>query len=123
MNEQSGAKDQPKSRKKPAGKQLRIELPEDITPIYANIVRVAHSPSEIIFDFASFLPGDTSIEIQTRILMTPVGAKVLHRTLSDNMERYEAAFGEISLPKRESLADQLFKQQPPASDPPDDEGT
>jgi hypothetical protein len=48
--------------------------------------------------------------------MSPLGAKLLHRALSENLARYESAFGEIKLPGESStLADFLFR--PPA--PPD----
>ncbi len=39
--------------------------------IYANLVRISHSPGELVFDFAQLLPGDTSAEIITRVLMSP----------------------------------------------------
>ena len=50
--------------------------------------------------------------------MTPLSAKLLVRALTDNITRYEAAFGEIHLPTNTTLADNLFRpfQQPP--DPP-----
>ena len=55
--------------------------------------------------------------------MSPLSAKLLLRALSENLSRYEAAFGEISMP-RSSLADQLFKpfQQPNDGVGPAEEG-
>jgi hypothetical protein len=48
--------------------------------------------------------------------MSPLGAKLLHRALTENLARYEAAFGEIKIPGESgTLADFLFR--PPA--PPD----
>ena len=34
-----------------------IELPPDLEAIYANMVRISHSPAELVFDFARMLPG------------------------------------------------------------------
>ena len=55
--------------------------------------------------------------------MSPLSAKLLLRALSENITRYETAFGEIIIPTT-SLADALFKpfQQPPDEPPeaPDD---
>ncbi|MEI6289279.1 MAG: DUF3467 domain-containing protein [Chloroflexota bacterium] len=92
----------------PARPQTTLEVPENIQPVYANLVRIAHSPADLVFDFAHLLPGETRAKVGARILMSPLSAKLLFRALSENLSRYEAAFGEISLP-RSSLADHLFK--------------
>jgi hypothetical protein len=93
--------------------QTTLEVPENIQPVYANLVRIAHSPADLVFDFAHLLPGENNARVGARILMSPLSAKLLYRALGENLARYEAAFGEISLP-RSSLADHLFKpfQQP-----------
>lgn len=97
----------------PARPQTTLDVSENIQPVYANLVRIAHSPADLVFDFAHLLPGETRAKVGARILMSPLSAKLLYRALSENLARYEAAFGEISLP-RSSLADHLFKpfQQP-----------
>lgn len=94
--------------------QTTLEVPADIQPVYANLVRIAHSPADLVFDFAHLLPGENKARVGARILMSPLSAKLLYRALGENLARYEATFGEISLP-RSSLADYLFKpfQQPP----------
>lgn len=80
---------------------------------YSNLARIAHSPADFVIDFAHWLPGDTQAWIQVRILLSPLSAKLLLRALAENLARYEAAFGEISVPgSGPSLADLLF--QPPA---------
>jgi hypothetical protein len=47
--------------------------------------------------------------VQSRILMSPVSAKLFYRALAENLSRYEAAFGEINIPGGVSLADTLFR--------------
>lgn len=83
-------------------------IPQGLVLEYANLVRIAHSPSEMVFDFAHLLPGSTSAQISSRIIMSPIGAKLLMRALSENITRYETTFGEINLPGGSSLADNLF---------------
>lgn len=85
--------------------------------IYANLVRISHSPGELVFDFAQLLPGDTSAEIITRVLMSPIGAKLFYRALGDNLQRYEFVFGEIHLPANNNLANTLFKDIHPPDKP------
>jgi Protein of unknown function (DUF3467) len=89
-----------------------LEVPPDLITNYANVVRIAHSPSELVFDFAHLLPGVSPARVCTRVVMSPLGAKLLQRALAENLSRYEAAFGEIKVPGENSLADFLFR--PPA---------
>jgi hypothetical protein len=37
-----------------------LEVPADLETIYANLVRISHSPSELVYDFAHLLPGTTN---------------------------------------------------------------
>ncbi|MCW5875032.1 MAG: DUF3467 domain-containing protein [Anaerolineales bacterium] len=104
-----------------AGKPApRLVIPPTTELVYSNVVRVAHSPAEIVFDFGRLLPGELDIFIKTRVLMSPLSAKLLQRALSENLSKYESQFGEIKLPEGKSLADNLFKsiQSPDAPDEP-----
>lgn len=99
---------------RPQGAQMPpMELPEDLSIEYANLVRISHSPSEIVFDFAQLFPGASPARISSRIVMSPVGAKLLFRALGENLSKYETAFGEIKVPGNSSLAEYLFR--PPES--------
>jgi len=89
-----------------------LEVPADLVAVYANLVRIAHSPSELVLDFAHLLPGVTPARVGTRVVMSPLGAKLLHRALTENLARYESAFGEIKVPGEASLADYLFRPPP-----------
>jgi hypothetical protein len=86
-----------------------MELPADLPVEYANLVRIAHSPYEVIFDFAQMLPGVPAAKVQSRIVMSPLGAKLLFRALGENLTKFESTFGEISVPGGTSLADYLFR--------------
>lgn len=103
----------PPTPPKPAGPIL--EVPAGIEPEYVNLARIAHSPSDIVIDFAHLLPGEPRAKIRSRVVMTPLSAKLLLRALTENMARYEAAYGEINVPVNSTLADNLFRpfQQPP----------
>lgn len=108
---------------KPAAPRPRIVLQPGQEAIYSNVVRIAHSPSEMVFDFGRLLPGETDAFIKARIMMSPLSAKLLQRALADNLGKFEAAFGEIKVPQGKSLADDLFRSlQPPEppTNPPDE---
>jgi hypothetical protein len=92
------------NRQQPASprpqRQIQIELPADLEAIYANFAVITHSPSEIILDFARALPNVPKARIYARMIMTPMNAKLLHKALGDNLEKFEEKFGEIHAPDR-----------------------
>jgi len=108
-----------KPPKKP--RQIKIEIPPDLEPLYVNLARISHSPAEIIMDFACILPGEPKTKVKKRLLMSPVGAKMFYRALGENLSRYEAHFGEIKLPGDSSLASNLFRNINPPDSPDSEE--
>lgn len=111
-------------KKQPPRHQPKFTMAKDVDAVYANIVRIAHTPSEMMFDFARLLPGDRGAKVVSRVIMSPLGAKLLHRALTENLAKYEAAFGEIVIPQKQTLADALFRGATPPENPdaPEDEG-
>ena len=103
----------------PAGPKL--ENPERLGTVYSNLARIAHSPADIVIDFAHLLPGEKSATVNARVLMSPLSAKLLLRALADNISRYEAAFGEIHVPGNTTLAESLFRPHNPPEPPKKDE--
>ena len=82
--------------KPPAQQQFNIELSEEIAEgVYSNLVMISHSPEEFILDFIRVMPGVPKARVKSRIIITPQHAKRLLRALADNIEKYEAAHGEI----------------------------
>ena len=78
--------------------QIQLELREaEAEGIYSNFAMIGHSHSEIIMDFARFLPGTPKARVFARVIMTPQNAKSLAKTLEDNLKKYEETFGEIKI--------------------------
>ncbi|HEY67930.1 MAG: DUF3467 domain-containing protein [Chloroflexi bacterium] len=98
--------------------QVNIEVPPDLDATYANFALITHSASEIIIDFARVLPNTPRAKVYARIITTPLHAKLLLRALSENLEKYEAQFGEIKLPSEaDKLAQQFFGAVKPPEPP------
>ena len=95
----------------------RINIPEGMEPAYTNLARIIHSPSDILIDFAHIIPGEPAATMRARLVMSPLSAKFLLRALTENIARYEAAFGEIPLPGKNSLAENLFRPHHPPEPP------
>jgi hypothetical protein len=93
-----------------------LEIPKELVVEYVNLVRISHSPSELVFDFAQLLPGSSPAIVQSRIVMSPLSAKLFQRALAENLGKYESAFGEISVPGNTTLADHLFHNPNPPED-------
>ena len=84
-------------------KGLNIELTEEVAEgIYSNLAIINHSPSEFVVDFVKVMPGVPKAKVKSRIVLTPQHAKRLQKALSENIQRFEQANGEIQ-----------FQEQPP----------
>jgi hypothetical protein len=86
-------------------------------PAYTNLARISHSPADIVIDFAHLVPGEGTASVRSRVVMTPLSAKLLVRALTENIARYEAAFGEIAMPSNSTLAESLFRPPHPPEPP------
>ncbi|MCJ7514236.1 MAG: DUF3467 domain-containing protein [Anaerolineales bacterium] len=89
--------------------QVQVQLPSNLDPVYANFALITHSPSEIVIDFAQLMPQMPQARVRARIVMTPMNAKLVLRALGERIGRFEALFGEITIPEGSGLADQLFR--------------
>ena len=105
----------------PKKRQLRLELGKDPSASYSNSVMISHTANEVIFDFIQIMPNDSHARVQKRIVMTPTHAKMFLIALQDNMNKFEEKHGEVTLPERPSLADQLFGGIRPPGDEDNDE--
>ncbi len=88
--------------KDPKTHQLNIELGEkEAEGIYSNLAVITHSPAEFIIDFIRVVPGAPKAKVHSRIISTPIHAKMLLMALSENIIKYEARFGEIKIDQGE----------------------
>ncbi len=82
------------NQKKP--NEINIELPEEIAEgVYANLSIISHSNSEFILDFIRLVPNVPQAKVKSRIIMTPQQVKRLSMALTENVKRFESAFGVI----------------------------
>ena len=89
-----------------------LEVPPGLEAKYINSVRIAHSPSELLFDFAHIQPGKSPARVLFQMVMSPLGAKLFYRALGENLKRFEKNFGDIPVPGEKTLADDLFHAPP-----------
>ena len=98
----------------PQGQQISIELNEkEAEGIYSNLAIITHSPAEFVIDFTRIVPGVPKAKVHARIITTPQHAKMLLKALKDNLDKYEARFGEIRV---DAPQNQHFGFVPPKKD-------
>ncbi len=100
------------ARAQPPAARITIDIPKDLKAVYANVAFISHTPAEMVLDFAQVLPRMPRGTVLSRVVMSPMHAKLLQIALSQNIANYERQFGEIRLPQQISLADQLFRFPP-----------
>lgn len=93
----------------PQQKIPNIELPDDLESKYVNFVRISHTASEFVLDFSLLLPGGKNPSVDSRLVMSPTAVKLFLHAVSENISRYEAKFGDITIPGKHTLADDLFR--------------
>ena len=82
----------------PRPQQISVELGDkEAEGIYANLAMIVHSPTEIVIDFARVMPGMPKTKVLSRIIMTPMHAKLLYKALEDNIKKFEKQFGDIKI--------------------------
>lgn len=80
--------------------QINIELPEELADgIYANLAIISHSHSEFVLDFIRMLPNVPKAKVKSRLIVTPEHAKRFLSALADNVKKYEAQHGTITVKK------------------------
>ncbi len=76
--------------------ELKIQVDEHtVEGTYVNFLSVFHNQAEFIMDFGRIVPGKPEVKILSRLMTNPIALKQVVRTLNENLERYEKAFGPI----------------------------
>ncbi len=112
-----GGKPEAESNPTPPGqKRVTIDIPANLQAIYANVAFISHTPAEIIFDFGQVLPRMPRGKVLSRVIMSPMHAKMLHMALGQQIAGYEQQMGKIPLPSSLSLPQQFFRFPPQEGD-------
>jgi len=78
----------------PGSTEIDIQISdEELKGRYSNLLRIAHTREEFILDFINVVPPQGVVT--ARIVTSPGHLKRIIEALHQNLERYEAMFGEI----------------------------
>ncbi len=68
---------------------------EELKGRYSNLLRITHTREEFILDFINVVPPQGVVT--SRIATSPGHLKRIIQALNENLEKYERAYGEITL--------------------------
>jgi|GEM_PF-1821078 len=80
-------------------KEINIEIPGNLQPVYSNSIQINHKDDEFTFSFVQMVPMTNKGHMKAIVAITPKHAKRLLNALQDNIKKYESRFGEIGLPE------------------------
>ena len=82
-------------------KQIRVEMRKELAGgVYANSLRITHTPEEFVLDFLFAQPqrgqqGRTVASLRSRVVTSLEHMKRILRAVEENLRRYEAKYGAI----------------------------
>ena len=76
--------------------EIKVEIDENTANgVYVNLAMIGHSEDEFVLDFIFLQPRSPKAKVRSRVITSAGHAKRLMAALKDNIEKYEARFGEI----------------------------
>lgn len=76
--------------------QIQIKATDEVLRgTYANALQISHTKDEVVFDFLSIFPPQG--HLVSRVLTSPSHAKQILTALEDNLNKYEAQYGKLTV--------------------------
>jgi hypothetical protein len=84
-------------------REIAVNIPNDLDPVYANRIQVAYKDDEFTFVFLHELPGTNQARAKAIVSISPKHAKNFAQVLQKSVKDFESKFSEI---KTESVEKQ-----------------
>lgn len=80
-------------------REIKLDIDKETAKgTYSNMALISHTGAEFFIDFVLAYPRQQPT-VTSRMILSPQHAKALLLSLQENVRRFEARFGEISLPQ------------------------
>ena len=90
--------------------QVQVEVDEATAQgVYVNMAIVAHTDTEFVLDFVFIQPQAPKAKVRSRIITSPAHAKRFLHALQDNIQKYEAKCGAITVAGEPDKAAQRYE--------------
>lgn len=85
---------------KPPEVQFQVQMDDEVANgQYINLAMVNHTETEFTLDFLYVQPQAPVARVRSRVITNPKHIKRLILALQDNLSKYEARFGTVSVPE------------------------
>lgn len=85
---------------KPQEVQFQVQMDDEVANgQYINLAMVNHTETEFTLDFLYVQPQAPVARVRSRVITNPKHIKRLILALQDNLAKYEARFGPVSVPE------------------------
>jgi hypothetical protein len=76
-------------------REIAVNIPQNLDPVYANRIQVAYKDDEFTFVFLHEIPGTNQARAKAIVSISPKHAKNFSQVLAKTIGDYEAKFGEV----------------------------
>jgi hypothetical protein len=84
---------------KPQEVQFQVQMDDEVANgQYINLAMVNHTETEFTLDFLYVQPQAPVARVRSRVITNPKHIKRLILALQDNLSKYEARFGPVTVP-------------------------
>ncbi|KQC03625.1 MAG: hypothetical protein APR53_04885 [Methanoculleus sp. SDB] len=87
-------------------REISVNLPQNLDPVYSNRIQVAYKDDEFSFIFMHEMAGTNQARAKAVVSISPKHAKNFAEILTKSVRDYEAKFGEIKAPSAEKTDDE-----------------
>jgi len=78
-------------------REIQIQIPNDLDPVYSNRIQIAYKEDEFSFMFLHEIAGTNQARAKSVVSISPRHAKNLLGVLSGSVKDYEEKFGDIKV--------------------------
>ncbi|WAI01338.1 DUF3467 domain-containing protein [Methanogenium organophilum] len=86
-------------------REIAVNIPSDLDPVYANRIQVAYKDDEFTFVFLHEIPGTNQARAKSIVSISPKHAKNFSQVLQKSVKDFEGKFGEIKTEAPEKQED------------------
>jgi hypothetical protein len=94
-----------------SGNEINVQLPQNLDPVYSNMIQIAFKDDEFTMMFLHQLPAVNQAKAKAIVSISPNHAKRLLSALQKSVKDYEDKFGAISPGAADPKAGESFTLQ------------
>ncbi|MDE2518787.1 MAG: DUF3467 domain-containing protein [Methanocorpusculum sp.] len=79
-----------------AGNEINVQIPQNLDPVYSNMIQIAFKDDEFTMMFQHHLPAVNQAKAKAIVSISPSHAKKLLAALQKSVNDYEEKFGSIT---------------------------